>query len=459
MANHLQPTLTSTYSNFVSEMDARFDDLAFQLDPAVTTATNVPTNSIRWSSASNKWQKYNGSAWNDLATTYAISISGNAATATNGVVTTGTYINPSWITQLAGSKISGAITGNAGTASKLETPRNINGVAFDGSAAISVNLGNSLTFNNGGAGSASGIAFNGDTATTISYNSVGAPSISGANATGTWSISISGSSASTTGNAASATNLAGGAAGRIPFQGGVGTTGFTTVGTSGQVLISNGAGPPTWFSKASTNTVSTIVQRDASGNFAAGTITATTFSGAMSSTSTATTQTAGDNSTKIATTAFVQSALGGGPTGLTAGTNYAIYPYFGITPVSPNSTMGSAGVGNQIVTSSYTLVGGKLIINCTGTVRVFFTSWYVVDGYGQASNGYSRVYKNGVAVGTEIGGGNFTTGSFDIAVVPGDVFQLYARSNAGTYYLANAIGAVIGTATTYPQFTLGQSYS
>lgn len=41
------------------------------------------------------------------------SISGNAATVTDGVYTTGSYANPTWITSLAGSKISGNITGNA----------------------------------------------------------------------------------------------------------------------------------------------------------------------------------------------------------------------------------------------------------------------------------------------------------------------------------------------------------
>lgn len=42
-------------------------------------------------------------------------ISGNAGTVTNGVYTTGSYANPSWITSLAGSKISGDISGNAAT--------------------------------------------------------------------------------------------------------------------------------------------------------------------------------------------------------------------------------------------------------------------------------------------------------------------------------------------------------
>jgi len=43
--------------------------------------------------------------------TWAISVSGNAATVTNGVYTTGSYADPTWITSLAGSKISGTIDG------------------------------------------------------------------------------------------------------------------------------------------------------------------------------------------------------------------------------------------------------------------------------------------------------------------------------------------------------------
>ncbi len=221
MADHLKPTITSTYSNFVTEMDARFDDLAVGLDPAVTSATNVPSNAISWSSASNKWQKFNGTSWGDLSALYSISISGNAGSVTNGVYTSSTYANPTWITSLAGSKITGDISGNSGSATRLATPRNINGVTFDGTAAIGINLNTSVTFNSAGTGGASGTTFNGGSAATISYNTIGAPSTTGANASGTWGISITGNAASVTngvynnggtyginisGNAASVTN-------------------------------------------------------------------------------------------------------------------------------------------------------------------------------------------------------------------------------------------------------------
>ena len=43
--------------------------------------------------------------------TWGISITGNAATVTNGLYSTGSYANPSWLTSLDGSKISGTING------------------------------------------------------------------------------------------------------------------------------------------------------------------------------------------------------------------------------------------------------------------------------------------------------------------------------------------------------------
>ena len=63
-------------------------------------------------------------------------VTGNVTgTVTNGVVTTGSYNNPAWITGIDASKITGTIT----SASSLTTSRNINGVAFDGTASISIN--------------------------------------------------------------------------------------------------------------------------------------------------------------------------------------------------------------------------------------------------------------------------------------------------------------------------------
>lgn len=92
-------------------------------------------------------------------------------TTTNGVLTTGSF----------GTTANTFCQGND---SRLSDTRNTT---------------NTLTVNNGGAGDASSFTFNGSVARTISYNSIGAPSINGVNAVGTWNISV-------TGNAGTVTN-------------------------------------------------------------------------------------------------------------------------------------------------------------------------------------------------------------------------------------------------------------
>jgi hypothetical protein len=109
-----KPTTASLYANFVTELDVRLMDLAKGLDPATTAPTGLPTNSIRWSSSAARWEIYNGTTWATLAATHAISVTGNAGTVTNGVVTTGAYANPTWITSLAWGKLTGMPTTIAG---------------------------------------------------------------------------------------------------------------------------------------------------------------------------------------------------------------------------------------------------------------------------------------------------------------------------------------------------------
>ena len=101
--------------------------------------------------------------------------------------------------------IEGNVTGNADTATKLATARNINGVSFDGSAAITVKASttNALTIGTG----LSGTSFDGSGAVTIAIDSTVAtltgtqtltnktltsPSLSNAVHTGTTTVSSSG---------------------------------------------------------------------------------------------------------------------------------------------------------------------------------------------------------------------------------------------------------------------------
>lgn len=58
-------------------------------------------------------------------------------------------------------------------------------------------VANSVTFNTSG-GAAAGSTFNGSAARTVDYSTVGAPSTTGTNASGTWGISISGNAATAT---------------------------------------------------------------------------------------------------------------------------------------------------------------------------------------------------------------------------------------------------------------------
>ena len=93
MANWSNPTLTSTYTNFVTEVKDRDVDLALQFDG--TTSTNLTTGTIRWNSTLNRWQKWSGSAWGELATTYALTALSTTGTAVFGSTATATAFIPS----------------------------------------------------------------------------------------------------------------------------------------------------------------------------------------------------------------------------------------------------------------------------------------------------------------------------------------------------------------------------
>lgn len=69
MADWTKPTLTSTYANYLSETTGRDVDCAVQFSTG--TITSPPTGSVKWDTTLNRWQKWSGTAWGELATTYA----------------------------------------------------------------------------------------------------------------------------------------------------------------------------------------------------------------------------------------------------------------------------------------------------------------------------------------------------------------------------------------------------
>jgi hypothetical protein len=94
----------------------------------------------------------------------------------------------------------------------------------------------------------SSVVISGDTSGTVSLQ---APAVAGSTVltlpatSGTVITTTSGTASSAT-TATTATNLSGGSNGTIPYQSASGTTQMLAVGTSGQVLQTNGAGAPSW---------------------------------------------------------------------------------------------------------------------------------------------------------------------------------------------------------------------
>jgi hypothetical protein len=69
MANWSNPILTSTYTNFVTEVKDRDTDVAVWFEGV--TPTNTPTNAKRLNTTNGRFEKWNGTAWVDAVATFA----------------------------------------------------------------------------------------------------------------------------------------------------------------------------------------------------------------------------------------------------------------------------------------------------------------------------------------------------------------------------------------------------
>lgn len=128
-----------------------------------------------------------------------------------------------------------------------------------------------------------------------------------------------------------------------------------TVGTADFRLVGRAS--------SSANTPNTLVLRDGSGNFSAGTITANltgnvtgnvtgTLTGTIASSTVATTQAPGDNSTKVATTAFVTNVAGALGTMSSQNANAVAITGGAITNTTINTvTVGSNASGTKTVST------------------------------------------------------------------------------------------------------------
>jgi hypothetical protein len=133
--------------------------------------------------------------------------------------------------QVANSVAGGNVSGTVASATSAS------------SATTAGSTSSSATFNNSGSGVASGTAFNGGTARTISYNTIGAPSTTGTNASGTWSINVTGSagSATTATRAATVTTAAQPNITSVGTLSSLNVTGTTNTGTIQSTTLTAGS--------------------------------------------------------------------------------------------------------------------------------------------------------------------------------------------------------------------------
>jgi len=181
------------------------------------------------------------------STKYQVHHEGNNPVATLNV--NNTLVKRDGSGNFSAGTITATLSGNASSATKLATARNINGVAFDGTANITItastsaalSLGTYLTYD-------AGTTFDGGTARTINVTASTSGNTNLVARDGSGNFSAGTITASLSGNASSATkatNISAGAAGSIPYQTGTDATAFLAKGTTGQYLR-QAASAPEW---------------------------------------------------------------------------------------------------------------------------------------------------------------------------------------------------------------------
>lgn len=66
MASWTDLSGSTLYSTLLAQINDRGVDSAYAFDPASTTVTSPKTNHVRFNSANKRWEKYNGSSWIEL---------------------------------------------------------------------------------------------------------------------------------------------------------------------------------------------------------------------------------------------------------------------------------------------------------------------------------------------------------------------------------------------------------
>ena len=249
-------------------------------------------------------------------------------------------------------------------------------------------VANSVTFNSSGTGSASPATFNGSSAITVSYNTLGASPLAGSSSlttvgtisSGTWNGTLIGVTYGGTGQNAALTQ------GGVIYAASTTAMASTGAGSPNQVLTSNGTGAPTWANPTSATTVTDDTTSNTTEyvNFARQT------TGALTSVYTASSQVkfnpstgifnapifsgSGANLTSIPNSALTNStisgiALGSNLATLTIGTGLSGTSYNGSTAVTIANTgvTSITGTASQITASAST---GAVTLSLPSTINV-----------------------------------------------------------------------------------------
>lgn len=238
-------------------------------------------------------------------------------------------------------------------------------------------VANALSFSSTGNGDTAGSTFDGSAARIISYNSIGAAATSGTNATGTWSISISGSAATLT--TARTIAASGDATWSVSFNGSANVTTALTLATvnaspvtdSFRKVTVNGKGLVTATSAVASSDITTslgFTPANRAGDTFTGTVTVPQLNvdtNAVIDTATLTTT----STSQVALASFVAATYGSGEFLIqaTQGVNRQITKLL----VVHNGTIASATEFGTILTSTR-FFNVEVDIN-SGNVRVLIT--------------------------------------------------------------------------------------
>lgn len=320
---------------------------------------------------------------------YSFSLISGTAAATQGGTGQTTYTIGDLLyasSSSALSKLAGVATGNVllsgGIATapawgKVDLTAAVSGIlplANGGTGNTSnqaASVANAVTFNNGGAGAASGTTFDGSAAKTISYNTVGASPLAGSA-----SLTTVGTIATGTWHGTAIAEIYGGTnqttytAGDLLYSSASNTLSKLGIGTTGQILKVV-AGLPAWSSTAPA--VASALTMNSSGSGAAS---GTTFDGSSAITLSYNTLGASPlaGSSSLVTTGTITSGTWHGTaiSEVYGGTNQTSYTAGDLLYSSASNTLSKLGIGstNQVLT---VVAGVPAWANATGGGLTFNT--------------------------------------------------------------------------------------